>query len=185
MRKELDYVATEGRDKGKVFHIVEKSALQAERWARRALLAIAHAGGEQLAAVIASGGAVELVDMVTKDPRGMMMAALRILAHADDAEIEPLMAEMMTCVTICPDGSRPEFSRKLVEEDIEEVATLTTLRAEVIKLHVNFSLGDAMSTSTPASTNTASSSSNTPMSPPPSGPQFHPAKRRSPTSAAR
>jgi hypothetical protein len=43
-----------------------------------------------------------------------------------------------------PDPSKPQLVRKLFDEDIEEVMTLVKLRAEVFKLHVDFSQAGAI-----------------------------------------
>ena len=57
---------------------------------------------------------------------------------------KPLLAEMMTCVQIKPS---PSVTRALIEDDIEEVATLLTLRKEVFNLHLSFFTGEKPSTS--------------------------------------
>src|SRR6185312_7551249 len=54
-KTEIINVTSEGRDKGKQFIITEMPALRAERWAFRALLALAHSG-VQLPEGAADGG---------------------------------------------------------------------------------------------------------------------------------
>lgn len=45
---------------------------------------------------------------------------------------------MFECITIIPDPSKPNVTRALIEDDIEEVATRLKLRIEIFKLHVDF-----------------------------------------------
>lgn len=130
-------VEFEGRDKGKTFLIREMSARQAERWADRAFLALAHS-------------AIDL-------PPGMVRAGMAgiaeiaaLLGHVQFSELAPLMDELLACVRVVPSPDRrgPDgspFVRDLVDrgeegDDVEEVRTRQWLRSEVLGLHVNFSL---------------------------------------------
>jgi len=126
-RKIAHYEVKEaGRDKGKVFVLTEMSASQAERWALRALLAVGRAGidipeGIEKAgfSAIASFG----LNLVMKLPM-------------EDAEI--LLDEMFTCIAVLPDPKRPDLTRPLIEDDIEEVKTRVQLRKAIFDLHVDF-----------------------------------------------
>lgn len=138
-------ITAEGRDRGKSFLIVEKSAYDAEKWATRAMLALSRAGATVDESAIASG-------------------ALGILATGLDAfrvlpfdEAEPLLDEMLTCVHFVPDPSKVDalsgrpVTRPLMrpddfnDGDIEEVATLIQIREEVLSLHLGFSLAAVLS----------------------------------------
>jgi hypothetical protein len=134
-RKEITITIEDGgRDDGKVFFIRELSAMKAERWATRALLALMHAG-------------VEMPDDMTDAGfAGIAAVGVRAFARLDFADAEPLMAEMLTCCQIIPDPSRPQVRRALIEDDIEEVSTLFRLRQEVLSLHLGFSLAAFRST---------------------------------------
>jgi hypothetical protein len=126
-RKEIDIVITEeGRDKDKAFHIREMPAYQTERWAIRAILALGRAGVEVPEDIRASGMA------------GIAYMGMQALMKLQYGDAEPLLDEMMACVTIKPDPARPEITRQLWPDDIEEVATLLKLRSEVFKLHTDF-----------------------------------------------
>ena len=126
-RKELDLTITDaGRDRGKVFHIRELPASQAERWALRAFQALARAGVD-----VGQVGAMGI--------QGLAIAGVNALALLPTHDLEPLLDEMMTCVTIKPDPRNPGLTRLLIEDDIEEVATRLRIRMEVVKLHVDFS----------------------------------------------
>jgi len=126
-RKIAQYEVKEaGRDKGKVFILTEMSASQAERWALRALLAVGRSGidipeGIEKAgfSAIASFG----LNLVMKLPM-------------EDAEI--LLDEMFACIKVLPDPKRPDLTRPLIEDDIEEVKTRVQLRKAIFDLHVDF-----------------------------------------------
>ena len=126
MRKVIDYtVADQGRDSGKVFQITEMSAAQAERWALRAFQALARGG-------------VDLGDMMNGGMQALASAGLKAFAFLPFHEAEPLLAEMIECVRYKPDHAHPNVVRTLIDDDIEEISTRLTLRAEVLKLHTDF-----------------------------------------------
>ncbi len=138
MRKEIDITITsEGRDKGKVFHIKEKSAVEAERWALRVLRGIAKSGAD-----------LPMLDPESLQNGGMQMLFMIGLQAAISLEFEEseiLMDEMLQCVSVKPS---PNIERPLLpEDDIEEVSTLIWLRKEVLDLHMGFSKSDGQSTS--------------------------------------
>jgi hypothetical protein len=131
MRKELTItIDTPGRDVNKTFYIKEMSALKAERWATRALLALLKSNVDIPEDIAQAGMA------------GVAAVGLRAFGGIDFSHAEPLLAEMLACVQIIPDASRPMVKRALVEDDIEEVTTLLRLREEVLSLHTGFSLRD-------------------------------------------
>ena len=169
MRKEIDVTITDpGRDQGKTFHIREMPATRAEKWAMRALLAVARSG-------------VDLPDDFTgMGMQGIALVGIRAITKITFEDAEPLLDEMMECVTIKPDPRNPAIMLALIEGDIEEIATLVKLRQEVINLHVSFftSAGPLKSTS---QASPASSSSNTKTSPEPSVRFSQRAKPRSAT----
>lgn len=129
MRKEIRITITdEGRDKGKTFIITEMAASKAEKWAAKALLAVAHSG-------------VELPDDVQgAGVAGIAVMGLKALTNLKFEDLEPLMDEMFECVMSQPDPARPDIKRPLVENDIEEILTRIRLRAEAFTLHTGFSL---------------------------------------------
>ena len=58
----------------------------------------------------------------------------------------PLLDELLECVQIIRDPKNADFATAIVsDDDIEEVATRWWLRAEVVRVHVNFSPADALS----------------------------------------
>jgi hypothetical protein len=131
-RKILNVTITaEGRDKGKVFRLTEMPASRAEKWAVRAFLMLSRAGVEVPDGLQDAG----LV--------GLAVVGLEALTKVSYSEAEPLLDEMMECVTILPDPTRDSSERRLVEEDIEEVPTRLRLRRELWGLHVDFIPGVA------------------------------------------
>lgn len=122
-----------GRDSGKVFILTEMPASRAERWATRAILALSRAG----------------IDF----PEGAGMAELasigvKALGNVDFRDAELLMDEMMGCVKIQRDKTKPQLVFDLMEEDIEEVSTRFKLKMEVFSLHTGFFLPGGNLTST-------------------------------------
>lgn len=119
--------AENNRDSGKTFLITEMSAAQSEKWALRALGAIANSGMEIPEDVVRLGmGALVAVGF-----KGLLTMQF------DDAE--PLLDEMMDCIVIVPDVKNPNVVRPVDDEDIEDVTTRLTLRSEVFELHTGFS----------------------------------------------
>lgn len=126
-RKTLYYtVSDEGRDQGKTYLITEMPASRAEMWAARAFLAMANHSVDVPASLINSGMA------------GLSGSGLALLGKLPFAEAEPLLAEMMECVMFVPDPGKRDFTRTLVENDIEEIKTRLKLRLEILKLHADF-----------------------------------------------
>jgi hypothetical protein len=119
-------ITDEGRDLGKVFALHEMAATQAEDWAVRVFLALAK-GGIEIPDNVAGRGLAGVA--------AMGFGALKGMSYSD---AKPLLDEMMTCIKIIPDRSKPSYERDLVENDIEEVATRVNLRIELYKLHTDF-----------------------------------------------
>ena len=115
------------RDSDKTFLITEMSAAQSEKWALRALGAIANSGMEIPPDVMRLG----MGTLVAVGFKGLLTMQF------DDAE--PLLDEMMQCVVIVPDPKNPNIVRPVDDEDIEDIATRLMLRSEVFELHTGFS----------------------------------------------
>jgi len=131
-RKETTFVAETGRDLGKQFLITEMPASQAENWAFKAILAVGNAG-------------IEIPDnLASQGMAGLMAIGYMNLLKIPFEAAKPLLDEMMTCVQIIPSAN---IKRKLVEEDIEEVATRLQLRKATWNLHMDFFLNESKLTS--------------------------------------
>lgn len=130
-------IAAAGRDAGKVFRLTEMSALAAEKWAARAILALGRSG-------------VDIDDEFRQaGTAAIITVGLRAFVGIDFADAEPLMDEMMACVEFVPDPQRPDVRRKIIsgeDGDIDEVETLVFLRGELMELHTGFTVRAALST---------------------------------------
>lgn len=125
-REKTVIVEAKGRDAGKAFHIREMSAMDAEDWAMRALLALAKSD-------------IELPDdFMSLGLNGIAIVGVKALGKMDPLSAKPLLAEMLACVEFQPNPAQPAIRRPLAPDDIEEVATLLWLRREVVNLHVDF-----------------------------------------------
>lgn len=157
MRKEkIITITEEGRDQGKTFVIKEMPASQAEWWAIRVFQAVTRAGIDIPENISGSGMA------------GVFVMGLRGFANLPPGDLKDLMDEMFDCIFIQRGGDK-NMVMKLLEEDIQEVATRLKLRGEVFELHTGFSLAGGSTTSASPATSPSNTSS-TPTSPAPSGP---------------
>jgi hypothetical protein len=110
------------------------SARQAEEWADRAFLALAHS-------------AIELPPEIERGGMAGIAELARLVGNVKFPELAPLMQELLACAQYVPDPSQrgpngQTFTRPVDRDDdaIEEVATRQQLRQEIMGLHVNFSL---------------------------------------------
>ena len=126
MRKQITYTAQDGRDKGKQFIITEMAARPAHRWATRALFALI-SGGVEIPENVASMGMAGLAAVGANGLNGISVE-----------KAEPLLDELLTCVTVMPDPGRPEVVRALFDEDVEEPVTYFKLQKEALMLHLDF-----------------------------------------------
>ncbi|WP_370470119.1 hypothetical protein [Snodgrassella alvi] len=123
-RKTKDITIESGRDAGKTFRITEMPILQADKWAQRALFAIARAGVDT-SSINMNGGMLEMARL-----------ALDVVGKIDPEVGGDLLDELLRCVQIIPTGGVP---RSLVmDSDIEDIKTLFVLRKEVLALHIDF-----------------------------------------------
>ena len=128
-RTELVTIDAEGRDQGRQYLLTEMPAMQAQKWALRAFLALAKSGVEIPDTIAAQGLA------------GMTQISLGALRGLNPELAEPLLDSLMQCVAFQARAT----VRPLVEDDIEEVLTLLQLQAKVFALHVGFSTSERLS----------------------------------------
>jgi len=126
-------VTDEGRDHNKTFLLTEWPASKAEAWAIRALLALGAANVDVPEGVMNDGMA------------GIAAVGLKKLFALPYSAAGPLLDELMECVQVTPDARRSQVKRALVESDIEEIRTRLTLKWEVLKLHIDFSIAGEIS----------------------------------------
>jgi hypothetical protein len=127
----------------KVFELREMPADQGERWATRAILALAAAGSRLPEGVLEAGGMAGLELSL----RNLVLTGMQALQGLRFADIEPLLDEMKPCISWCPPGNAPPQPIFPGEDSqIEEVATWYTLRFELLQLHLGFSVAGGTST---------------------------------------
>ena len=120
-------ITDDTRDKGKVYVLTEMPSAKSESWAARAIMVMIKSG-IQLPPGFERLGMAGLAEVGLQSISGLKW---------EDAEL--LLKEMLDCVQIMPDPSKPHIVRALmVDDDIEELSTRIKLRAEVWKLHVGF-----------------------------------------------
>ena len=163
MRKETTvHITAEGRDKDKVFVIREMSARAVERWGARLAFALQNAG----------------VDIpVNNGMAGLAQTNFGGLGRLQFADFEPLLDEMMSCISIARDPAHTETTSTLIEDDIEEVPTLLKLRWETLQLHVGFLPAAVRSRMQLMAANLSAAWSNIQTSQPASEPSSPPAKQ--------
>ncbi len=128
-------IDADGRDHGKTFLLRELPASQGEKWGIKAIHGLSRAGVDVSEFMGGSGLA------------GLAVIGMHAIFALPWSELEPLLDEMMTCATVIPDPARPNVTRALIDDDIEEIATLVRLRKEVFDLHTGFFANAARSTS--------------------------------------
>lgn len=113
-------ITADGRDKGKSFVITEMSAVQAHKWATKALFAVLNSG-------------VEMPDeLASLGLAGLASMGMGAISSIPFAVADPLLDELMTCVQV-EVGST---TRKLFEDDIEEVSTIFELQGKTLQMHL-------------------------------------------------
>lgn len=130
MRREKEITIKGGRDDGKKFFITEMPAMQAEKWAARALLALGRSG-------------LDIPDDFQTAPFAFLAAiGIRSLFSVAFDDAEPLMDEMWdSCVQIVEEKA----TRRVTADDVEELTTIAKIRVEVLELHTGFPLAEKLS----------------------------------------
>ncbi len=119
-------IVDDGRDIGKTFVITEMPARKGHQWATRALFALMNAG-------------ITIPDnLANAGFAGIAAIGIKALGNVPSHVAEPLLDELLECVEIMPDPSRPEVVRGLISDDTEEITTIFKLQKEVIGLHIDF-----------------------------------------------
>src|ERR1700676_584117 len=118
-------ITADGRDHGKTFLLTEMSARQAEAWADRAFLALAHSSLDLPPCFENSGiaGIAQIMDLLddTQLPTpdslvcelvdsvrlASVATSARLVAHVQFPELSPLMNELLGCVQVVADVNKP------------------------------------------------------------------------------
>lgn len=139
------------RDGGKTFVITEVSAVQAEEWGLRAMMALG-TSGLVVPKELASAGLI-----------GAAIIGYQAFMGAKWEAVSPLWQEMLPqCVQYEPSpGVRMPWNAILVEE----VSTLLKLRQNILELHTGFTLAELAQRLAASSSALRLSSQNTSTSP--------------------
>lgn len=141
-------ITADGRDKGKSFLVTEMPADQGEWWAARALIVMGNAGVDMPANALGSAMAgMAAVEASKGAASALFLVGLRMLPGVDPVTLKPLLDEMMTCVAYQPPGQGVP-AQSLMEGaygQIEEISTRLQLRAEILEVHLGFSLAGVAS----------------------------------------
>lgn len=142
-RKTKTVTIESGRDQGKSFLVTEMPVTKADKWANTALLAMMRGG------VDVGGVNFDLItntlmpsDAPKIDVSGGMLELARIsiaaLGNVTEAVGQDLLDQLIDdCVQVAPSGgvARPMLS---IDDEIEDLKTLWTLRKEAFLLHIDF-----------------------------------------------
>lgn len=142
-RKTKTVVIESGRDDGKSFLVTEMPVTKADKWANTALLAMMR-GGVDVGGV--NFGLISNTLMPSDapkiDPVGGMLELARIsiagLGNMTEIVGQSLLDQLIEdCVQVVPTGgaARPMLS---IDDEIEDLKTLWTLRKEAFILHIDF-----------------------------------------------
>lgn len=142
-------ITEDGRDKGKSFTLTEMPADQGEWWAIRALSVLGNAGLDLPKNALDAGMAgLASLEATRGAVSALFVVGLRMLPGVDVHALRPLLDEMMTCVQYQPPG---KFAAQAINDgvmsQIEEIQTRLQLRAELLELHLGFSIAGLVSNS--------------------------------------
>ena len=142
-RKTKTVVIESGRDNGKSFLVAEMPVTKADKWANTALLAMMR-GGVDVGGVNFDliGNTLMPSDAPKIDVSGGMLELARIsiagLGNVTETVGQSLLDQLIEdCVQVVPTGgaARPMLS---IDDEIEDLKTLWTLRKEAFILHIDF-----------------------------------------------
>jgi hypothetical protein len=142
-RKTKTVVIESGRDQGKSFLVTEMPVTKADKWANTALLAMMR-GGVDVGGVNFDliGNTLMPSDAPKIDVSGGMLELARIsiagLGNVTETVGQSLLDQLIEdCVQVVPTGgaARPMLS---IDDEIEDLKTLWTLRKEAFILHIDF-----------------------------------------------
>ena len=116
-----------GRDDGKLFKVTELPPMRSYKWVLRAIKMLASSGIE-LPHGTESLGIAGLAGIDFKE----------LASNIDWNELEPLLDELMVCVTRIPNPDDQTIARPVIASDIEDALTFAKLQQEAFFIHVNF-----------------------------------------------
>lgn len=122
--KSIEWVPSSGSDAGKIFVITRMSAFAADKWACRVMRALTRAGSRVPESVLKEG-------MVA-----LTGTAINIFSQMTDQDCEEAFEGLMAC---CKIKRGPDvMPAQIIDMDITDPTTITNLRIEAFKLHLDF-----------------------------------------------
>lgn len=136
------------RDNGKTFIVSEMSALAGEHWSSRILKLVLESGVALPEGVDENSGAAGLAQLTASE----LVAFAPFMTLLQDPEVD---AGTWPCIKyLHAPGHPPQPIAQGDACQIEEIATITRLRIEVLKMHTGFFSRGKASTSAPTSSAT-------------------------------
>lgn len=142
-RKTKTVVIESGRDDGKSFLVTEMPVTKADKWANTALLAMMR-GGVDVGGVNFDliGNTLMPSDAPKIDVSGGMLELARIsiagLGNVTETVGQSLLDQLIEdCVQVVPTGGAAR-SMLSIDDEIEDLKTLWTLRKEAFIIHIDF-----------------------------------------------
>ena len=140
-------IEAEGRDKGKTFVLTEMAATVGEKWAMQLAFLLSQAGALAIPADALQSVGMEAIAGVVGDEVDPRIALALGRALSDES-----LAGWWDCVKYQHQPGHPLQAIMQGEAcQIEEIATITHLRMEVVKLHTAFFPSEPASTSASSS----------------------------------
>lgn len=139
-RKTKTVTIESGRDQGKSFLITEMPVTKADKWANTALLAMMRGGVD--VGNVNFGSIRGAITGESIDPTGGMLELAKVsiagLGNVTEEVGQELLDQLIDdCVQVIPSGGSAR-SLLSIDEEIEDIKTLWTLRKEAFLLHIDF-----------------------------------------------
>ena len=131
MARKESIITIQDQDQELTFKIRQMSATQLESWGIRVILLIAAAGVK-----VPAGYDLKAAVAFLKENSGALLGNLGSL---DFEKAKPLLDELLACCSIKIGNLEKRCTPEVIDDHVQDVKTLLTLRKEAIKLNVGFS----------------------------------------------
>lgn len=139
-RKTKTVTIESGRDQGKSFLITEMPVTKADKWANTALLAMMRGGVD--VGNVNFGSIRGAITGESIDPTGGMLELAKVsiagLGNVTEEVGQELLDQLINdCIQVIPSGGSARAMLS-IDDEIEDLKTLWTLRKEAFLLHIDF-----------------------------------------------
>jgi hypothetical protein len=128
-RKEIT-IDIQDRDQLLTFKIRQMSVMQLESWGTRVIMLLAAAGAK-----VPEGYDLKAAITFLKENSGAMLGNL---GNMDYERARPLLDELLSCCSIKIGNLEKRCTPEVVDDHVQDVKTLLTLRKEALVLNVGF-----------------------------------------------